>query len=126
MPPGQSFSVDTFRVRSLRPSAGGELGRSETMAGVVHLDGDRAITTYPNPIRAGRTLYLETMMEKDASGEILVTDVNGQVIYQAAAVAPAGSIRLPISTHGWASGTYVVKITLAGKTQIAKVIVEAN
>lgn len=127
MPSAFSAAIDTFRVGpSHAARSGGVSGSQRNTASILHFDGGESVTTYPNPITAGGTFYLETTMGSAASGEVIISDLSGRIIYRSAAVIPAGTSRLPITTHGWAAGTYLAQLTLSDGSHLVRMVVEGK
>ncbi len=140
IPPMLSTTLDTFSVgartrltqRELL-SGGDASGRGESekggslaakSAGVVTFDAIGSVYTYPNPVAAGSTLFVESSLNVSSPAEIVVSDLEGKVLRRISTSMDAGTHRLPIGTDGWAPGVYVVKMTFGQKSRAIRIVVE--
>lgn len=103
---------------------GKEIGKSAPgySQGTVRMDGP-ALGAYPNPILKGSDLMLEYTLSSDSPVIISVSDIAGRVVYSATNLENEGTTLLPVSTEGWASGTYTVTVNTNGRTTTRKIVV---
>lgn len=119
--------IDTAIIDTAIPidGIGGHLGRNVPgySQGTVRMD-DAILGAYPNPILKGSDLMLEYTISSDSPVMISVSDIAGRVVYSVAELETEGTSLVPISTEGWASGTYTVTVNANGKATTRKVVVK--
>jgi hypothetical protein len=80
-----------------------------------------ALLMRPNPITRGATFELPVDAFGSEPVEVIVSDMSGAIVHRSRVEKPSGAI--PVSTDGWASGTYLVKVTSATASRVGRVVV---
>ena len=79
------------------------------------------LTLYPNPAESQATAQVS--VHQATMGTVVITDMNGQRVYQAAWSLQAGLNQLTIPVVGLAAGNYIVRLILPGATtQLAQLL----
>ncbi|HVZ37900.1 MAG TPA: T9SS type A sorting domain-containing protein [Candidatus Kapabacteria bacterium] len=82
-----------------------------------------SVKSYPNPLAGGDVLNLRFDMKAAAAARIVVSDVAGREMYGENAELDAGSRVLPVSTQGWPTGSYMVRVAIGGVSTTARIMV---
>ncbi|MBS1911379.1 MAG: T9SS type A sorting domain-containing protein [Bacteroidetes bacterium] len=80
------------------------------------------MTAYPNPLPKGMPINLRFDLVKETSAQMAITDMAGHEVYRGSTTVKAGSQVVPVATAGWARGTYLVRVTIGGTSQIARIV----
>lgn len=93
-------------------------------AGVKGTDGQGiAASAIPNPVKRGGTFTVAYNVASTAPAEVSVSDAAGRTVYQVTKEGHAGEAKVELSTAGWATGAYMVRIAIGGQTITRRVIV---
>jgi len=86
-------------------------------------DAESAVRVVPMPVRRGEHFSLQLLVPVGSSTQVVVTDLLGHVVRQSV-ISGDDRLSAPISTVGWAPGTYIVRV-MFGDTVVgvAKVVV---
>ena len=125
-PDGSPIPGETHQV--FVPSAPGLYAVTITLGGCTSTSGcanfgsvgledpmQEAIRLYPNPVRDKLTLSMS-----DATAEMEVRAINGQLVFTASGITNGGKI----TTQNWLPGIYLVKISTENQTTIHRVVKE--
>ncbi len=77
----------------------------------------------PNPVTRGAGFIVKYDLRADADVRIKVTDMTGRVLFNEEHPLQGGLHRIPISTEGWAAGTYLVNLSSDGSTVSRTIVV---
>lgn len=78
---------------------------------------------FPNPVAAGSTFQLPYLLSESNEASIVVSDITGRTVYNGTQPASAGSGNLSISTEGWPSGIYVIRVDIGGDARMQRIVV---
>jgi hypothetical protein len=81
------------------------------------------MTSYPNPLRGGDVLNLRFELTTEATADVVVSDITGRETYRNEVAIGKGSQLVPVSTDGWPTGTYLVRVTIGSVTATSRVVV---
>jgi hypothetical protein len=81
------------------------------------------MTSYPNPLRGGDPLNLRFELDADASAHVVIGDIVGREVYRDDVAIGKGTQVVPISTDGWVTGTYLIRVTIGRSTATSRVVV---
>lgn len=96
--------------------------RAYILAGLPGIEGyDDWFGVFPNP--AQDQFAVSYLTNGKEAVRVAVTDLTGRVLYQHSAKTAAGEQQLSISTEGWSSGVYLVRVSAGGRQQTAKLVV---
>lgn len=84
---------------------------------------EASVSSYPNPVVRGGTITFNYMLAKSADVSITVSDIAGAIVAHDVVHYDAGLNGIPLSTEGWASGTYLVTLAANGRSASQRVIV---
>jgi hypothetical protein len=84
---------------------------------------ESAVSFYPNPVEPGSVLTLQCMLRQDANVAVIVSDMSGAIVYNHVCDCAAGINQLPVSTEGWASGSYVIQVKVGESVVTKRVVV---
>lgn len=98
---------------------------SQTLIAGTGKSADREFqaNAFPNPVKRGTTFTLRYTLPGDEKMELAVSDMAGATIYQSAGDGTAGEHTVGVSTIGWTSGTYLLRMTIGERTITRKIIV---
>ncbi|MBS1910646.1 MAG: T9SS type A sorting domain-containing protein [Bacteroidetes bacterium] len=91
-----------------KPNVGSGIGNE-----IVDVN-ETTILPYPSPVAPGSNLTVEYVAPADGTVEIVLSDMNGNVVYRHSSNESAGINHATISTEGWATGAYMIRITAGG------------
>ncbi|HYK57165.1 MAG TPA: T9SS type A sorting domain-containing protein, partial [Flavisolibacter sp.] len=74
------------------------------------------VALYPNPIHD--VLKVRLTLSKAEQVQILVTDMNGRIIYKESRFAPTGTSELQVNSKAWPSQLYSVRVTGTGNNTL--------
>ena len=80
------------------------------------------VTVYPTIVKNTATLSITT--EQNQTGEIVVSNMFGQIVHRKTIVLNAGTNTQQINVSNYAKGSYVVKVILANESKVVKLIRE--
>lgn len=120
MPPGIPLCLGP---RTERRGNGGNDGISGVESPAVISFTEGTVTSFPNPIAGGTKLNLRFDMKSMATAHVSVSDIVGRSMYETEMNIPAGSAMRSIETSGWASGSYIVRVTIGGVASTTRVVV---
>ena len=83
---------------------------------------DFSLSVYPNPNRGRFVVALETASHGRA--DLSVTDLSGRQLVRQSVDLAAGRSELPIELEGISAGVYLLRVSVAGRLQTQKLIVE--
>jgi hypothetical protein len=83
---------------------------------------EMAVTVFPNPASSNVTITVQTPIA--GMIELNIHAMDGKLITHSSAMIESGSTALPFNLEGNKSGVYLVSITLNGKTNIEKLIIQ--
>ncbi len=83
----------------------------------------QGLTALPTPTMRGTPLKLGYTLGAEGPVRVVVTDMVGRAVYEAAAERAAGHTTELIPTTGWNTGTYVATVTAAGHSTATRVVV---
>jgi hypothetical protein len=63
------------------------------------------------------------MLRQDAHVAVIISDMAGAIVYNHVCDCPAGMNQLPVSTKGWASGSYMIQVKAGEMTYTKRVVV---
>jgi hypothetical protein len=86
-------------------------------------DASNGVALYPNPVVRGSVFDLKYTLARASNVTIEVSDMVGGVVYTSAKEYAAGEAIIPVSTSGWSTGRYMVKVTADGTTFTQRVVV---
>ncbi len=119
-------------AQSMETAAGGDyygiVGKGEpqqtSVAGAGQSDENEfQASAFPNPVKRGNTFTLGYTLAGNATMALTVSDMAGATIYQGAGEGTAGEHEIGVSTAGWTSGTYLLRMTIGDRTITRKIIV---
>ncbi len=86
--------------------------------------GSSAVTlaSYPNPVRREDGITLEYSLVSPGTADIVITDALGRTMFQRRAERDAGRGAEQVSTAGWSAGTYLARISAAGTSVTARIV----
>ncbi len=84
----------------------------------VRNEGVADITVYPNPVKD--LMKVEINADKADKGQIIISDVNGKLIYSQNINIIQGNNILPVNTSSMANGAYIIKVQLTDDVVIRK------
>ncbi|MEP7219583.1 MAG: T9SS type A sorting domain-containing protein, partial [Bacteroidota bacterium] len=95
-----------------------------TSSGVDERASDRqALVAFPNPIKRGSAFNLGYTLESSSRVTITVSDMAGKVVFNGSIDQSGGPNRTPVSTDGWASGTYIVQVVSERSTITRRIVI---
>jgi len=80
------------------------------------------VSVYPNPNRGNFVIDIESIENQNVS--IRMVDVTGREVINQTTVAEKGHNSLPIELNDYASGVYMLQLTISGEVKVIKVVVE--
>lgn len=84
----------------------------------IRNEGIADITVYPNPVR--ERLILSVNADKATSGQVVILDLSGKIVYSGKIKIPQGNTMVPVAADAIASGSYIIKIHLDDKLIVKK------
>jgi hypothetical protein len=84
----------------------------------VRNEGTADITVYPNPVKD--LMKLEINADKADRGQIIITDINGKMVFSRAITIVQGNNILPIDIGNMSNGAYIIKVQLTDDVVIRK------
>lgn len=98
---------------------------NDGIAGVEHESSVESASAYPNPVAAGASFNVQYTLDGPVGmpGSVLVSDINGTIIFEQKLDATKENGILPIGTEGWPVGTYLVKLTVGDQSQTRRIVV---
>jgi len=107
---------------------GDDNGGNDGIAGAApestpHPLDETSVSSYPNPLAKGEAITFNYHLTKSADVSITVSDIAGAIIARKIVHCETGMNLIPVSTDGWASGTYMVTLGANGRSVSQQVIV---
>lgn len=90
---------------------------------VISLRNDATIESYPNPVQKGTKVMLNYALTRRSSISITVVDISGKPVYSHSGEYAGGDHEIPVSTTGWASGSYIIHLKSEGSTATQRITV---
>lgn len=109
----------------LRPDGTADNANSEFFAilnGIETTETATNVKLYPNPANGYSNLALD--LTAASKIELTITDINGRVVAQRNYGTLNGAMVLPINTTAFASGIYVIKLTIDNEVKTLRLAVE--
>jgi Secretion system C-terminal sorting domain len=106
---------------------GGPNNSNDGAAGVGTEDvlelAEGVLTSYPNPVRRGSSLYLGYRLAVNGNVAVSISDVAGNVVHSTSTSFAEGHVQIPVSTEGWSSGTYIIRVESNGGSATRRILV---
>jgi hypothetical protein len=119
---GLPFAMQLCYAPSVRERGGnGNDGVASEPETITFKEGN--VSGYPNPITSGSTLNLRFELSKSMPADISISDISGRAIFDKHVSIIAGTAVQPVVTDGWAAGTYLVRVSIAGSSTSMRIIV---
>ena len=126
---GSNNGVLNYSFLDLKPSAGTNYYRlnqldfdgKSSLSKIVSVQNNAANlsfqTIYPNPVQSELNLVLTSKLSK--SVQIIITNIEGQVMYKGGKSLNSGENKISINTSAFSNGVYNVKATFDGTNESA-------
>jgi hypothetical protein len=106
--------INYYRLRSV------DIDNSFKLSDVrsIRNEGIADITVYPNPV--SDKLILNVNAEKATSGQVVILDLSGKIVYSGVIKINQGNTMVPVAADAIASGSYIIKIQLNDEMIVKK------
>ena len=84
----------------------------------VRNEGVADVSVYPNPVKDVLTVSISA--DKAGKGNMMITDVNGKVVYSKTISVSQGNNNLPVNLDNLSAGAYLIKVQLSDDVVVKK------
>ena len=82
------------------------------------------LTAFPNPTGGQEQLRIGYTLAEGGQARLDVFNAQGQLVYRGTETAFAGENTRTLKVHDWAQGVYQVRLTVDGRSQLIRVVVD--
>lgn len=103
-----------YRVKAVNPAGNSTYSKTVSIFNSV----STSVSIFPNPVKDA--IHLQIMSAKDMTGDVVITDITGKILYSTTLQLTKGSNQATINMQHHAKGTYFLKFVTAEKTTTHK------